>query len=69
MEVLAIYRHADEKASIATALTGLGDAQQAAGDSAAARASWQQALVLLSDQLNADDQPVRARLGRLLPPC
>jgi tetratricopeptide (TPR) repeat protein len=68
MEALAIYRHAGDKASIAAALTGLGDAHQAAGDSAAARASWQQALVLLKDQLNADDQPVRARLGRLLPP-
>ena len=67
MEVLAIYRQAGEKASIAAALTGLGDAQQAAGDSVAARASWQQALVMLRDQLNADDQPVRARLGRLRP--
>jgi tetratricopeptide (TPR) repeat protein len=68
MEVLAIYRQAGEKASIAAALTGLGDAQQAAGDGGAARASWQQALALLTDQLNADDQPVRARLDRVWPP-
>jgi tetratricopeptide (TPR) repeat protein len=68
MEVLAIYRQAGEKASIVAALTGLGDAQQAADDDAAARASWQQALALLKDQPNADDQPVRARLARLLAP-
>jgi tetratricopeptide (TPR) repeat protein len=67
MEVLAIYRQADEQTSIAAALIGLGDAQQAAGDTAAARASWQQALALLKDQLNADDQPVQARLDRLRP--
>jgi tetratricopeptide (TPR) repeat protein len=68
MEVLAIYRQAGERTSIAAALTGLGDAQQTAGDSTAARASWQQALALVKNQLNADDQPVRARLDKLLPP-
>jgi tetratricopeptide (TPR) repeat protein len=67
MEVLAIYRQAGDKPGISTALTGLGDAQRAAGDGAAAKASWQQALALLKNQLNADEQPLRARLDRLPP--
>jgi hypothetical protein len=63
MEVLAIYRQAGQKVNIAEALTGLGDAQQAAGNITAARDSWQRALALLKDLPNADEHPVRARLA------
>ena len=51
--------------NVAAVLTGLGDAQLAAGDTDAARDSWQQALTVLNDLPNADDQPVKARLAQL----
>jgi tetratricopeptide (TPR) repeat protein len=64
MEVLAIYRQAGSNVLIVEALTGLGDARHVAGDEDGARASWQQALGLIKDLPNADDQPIRARLAR-----
>ncbi|HEV2936732.1 MAG TPA: tetratricopeptide repeat protein [Actinocrinis sp.] len=61
---LAFYRENGDM-HVAAVLTGLGDAQLAAGDADAARDSWQQALTVLNDLPNADDQPVKARLAQL----
>ena len=41
----------------------LGDAHQAAGDGAAARRAWQQALALLEDLGHLDAEKLRSRLG------
>jgi len=65
MEVLVIYREISDKAGTAEALTGLGDAQHARGDVRAARATWRQALAILSDVQSADVQPIQARLDML----
>jgi predicted negative regulator of RcsB-dependent stress response len=65
LQALAIYREAGGDTSEAAVLIGLGDAQLGAGDTTAARDSWQQALTLLAGIANADDQPVRARLAQL----
>jgi tetratricopeptide (TPR) repeat protein len=64
LQALAVYRQTGDM-SEAAVLVGLGDAQLAVGDIAAARDSWQQALTLLEVMPNADDQPVRVRLTQL----
>jgi len=63
-QALVVYQE-DDDVNVVAILTGLGDAQLAAGDTAAARDSWQQALAVLNDLPNADDQPVKARLAQL----
>ena len=47
---------------LSMAYTPLGDAQQAAGDAAAARRSWQQALTILEDLAHPDAAGLRRRL-------
>jgi tetratricopeptide (TPR) repeat protein len=47
---------------LSMAYTHLGDAQQAAGDAAAARRSWQQALTILEDLAHPDAAGLRRRL-------
>ena len=53
-----------EQASDGRGSSRLGDAQQAKGDVPAARATWRQALTILSGLPNADIQPVKARLAQ-----
>jgi tetratricopeptide (TPR) repeat protein len=64
LQTLAIYREIGD-VNVVAVLTCLGDAQLAAGDPAAAHDSWQEALTVLGDLPNADDQPVKARLAQL----
>jgi hypothetical protein len=65
LQALAIHREVGGVWAEPALLVGLGDAQLALGDIAAARDSWQEALTLLEGLPNADDQPVRARLAQL----
>lgn len=64
-QALAICREIGDPTGQATTLTSLGDGQLAGGQPGAARQSWEQALAMLRDVLNADTQPIEARLAQL----
>jgi tetratricopeptide (TPR) repeat protein len=60
---LELHRDLGDRHSEAEALDHLGDTQHAAGDLAAARGSWQQAVDVLTELAHPDAAEVRAKLG------
>ncbi|MEN3360112.1 MAG: hypothetical protein V7637_4094 [Mycobacteriales bacterium] len=66
-QAIAGFQELGERYHAATALIGLGDAQRAAGDAMAARRSWREALVILTDLRLPEAGPVAERLNDLAP--
>jgi tetratricopeptide (TPR) repeat protein len=64
-QAVAISRELGDLPNLASTLEGLRDAQLAAGDLAAARSSWQQALKILDSLPPQDAQEVRSMLSRV----
>ena len=64
-QALGIYRDIGEPQMESYSLIHLGDAQLAAGQAAAARYSWEQALAALSKVPGGDTRQVSSRLAKL----
>ena len=60
---IALHRSFDERRGTGTALLGLGDAHEAAGDESAARRAWQDALEIFGELGHPHTRLARARLG------
>ena len=60
---LSIFRELGDRIEEARTLSNLGDTHQAAGQLAAARQAWRQALAIFDDLDDADADTVRAKLA------
>ena len=68
-QALELYRNIGDLDGESACLIQLGDVQLTAGQTAAARHSWEQALVVQSRLPGVDSGPVRGRLDQLAPPA
>jgi tetratricopeptide (TPR) repeat protein len=66
-KAIALYRDVRDRAFEADTLKHLGDTQHAAGDPAAARASWQEALDTFTEIGHQDAETLRNKLDCFRP--
>jgi tetratricopeptide (TPR) repeat protein len=66
---MGLFRSLGSRADEAGILAALGDIQRGAGDPAAARASFQQALAIFGELRLPQAEEVRGRLAALTRPC
>jgi DNA-binding SARP family transcriptional activator len=66
-QAIDLHREIGSRCGVAETLGHLGDARSAAGDPAAARTAWEEALAILDDLHHPDQERIRAKLNDLDP--